>query len=240
MKKITLLLSFTFLCLHGYSQCSEMATNFGNNAEVPMYNVTGDITLTLNTDDTITLDLGANFMTAPGPDIRAYLVNSNGVTDATLITSKIADLESIQFGLVGAIGTLDQNGAKTFTVPIPANADIADFDRVFFYCLQFDQFWDFGSFIPFTSTSCSVLSVTDVFKASNLTVYPNPTSDKIKLLNVAPETGKIRVYDALGKMVYQQNKNLDKEINVSHLTPGIYMLKIDAQGKVKNQKLVIQ
>ena len=53
-------------------------------------------------------------------------------------------------------------------------------------------------------------------------------------------SAEIRIFNVLGKSVFYQNKNLEKPINISSLNTGVYMLKIDVQGKIKTQKLVIQ
>ncbi|RMZ50481.1 T9SS C-terminal target domain-containing protein [Flavobacteriaceae bacterium PRS1] len=93
MKKSLLFLSLSLFFQQTYSQCIESVTNFGNNT-VPAYQITGDVTVTLNANDTFTLDLGANFNTASGPDVRAYIVKSNGLSDVMLQTAKISDLEN--------------------------------------------------------------------------------------------------------------------------------------------------
>jgi len=49
-------LSFLFIVLISlktYSQCTETGTNFGNNTSTPSYNVSSDVSATLNTDSTV-------------------------------------------------------------------------------------------------------------------------------------------------------------------------------------------
>ncbi len=92
MQKILLFIVSLITSFLGYSQCTTSASNFGNNTNTPSYNVSGDVSVTLNADNTVTLDLGANFQTADGPDIRAYLVNSNGLSNTQLQGTKIADI----------------------------------------------------------------------------------------------------------------------------------------------------
>ena len=239
MKTTLLLVLFAFISSQNYSQCEETVANFGNNSSVPAYTVSGDVTVTLNSNNTISLDLGSNFMTASGPDIRAFLVNSKGASNETLAATKIANLEYIEFGLVGASGTLNQNGAKSFTVHIPEEKDITKFDKVFFYCFQFNQLWDFGSFSSFTPSTCAVLSTQDEI-LNSVSVYPNPATNSFQMSNMDGLSAEIRIFNVLGKSVFYQNKNLEKPINISSLNTGVYMLKIDVQGKIKTQKLVIQ
>jgi hypothetical protein len=231
--KTALLFIFTFLSTLIHTQCTEVANNFGNNTSTPSYNISGDVSVTLNTNNTITLNLGSNFSTASGPDVRAYLINSNGMTDEDLRTSLISNLENIEFAMIGA------SGAQNHTVTIPNDKDITQFNKVFFYCLQFNAFWDVGTFTSFSSGSCAVLSTEEnTFK--NFKVYPNPAKDKIQLSNIDMTQAEIRIFDVLGKQVYQQSKRNANYIDISHLKSGIYLLSITESDKSATKKLIIQ
>ena len=237
---LTAFLSFTFLQFH--AQCSENASNFGNNTSTPSYNVSGDVTVTLNTNNTVTLNLGSNFMTAAGPDVRAYLVNSEGKSISELKTFNPNNLDNIPFGLIscsGCMPVIPANGAQTLTVAIPNDKDITKFDTVFFYCLQFTAFWDVGTFTPFSSTNCSVLS-TVALPVDKIEFYPNPAKDKIQISNNADVSAEIRIFNALGKQVLHQPKITKKTIDISSFHKGIYIVKISVDGKSKTKKLVIQ
>lgn len=222
------------------AQCTENVIDFENNSIVPMYNITGDVMVTLNTGaQTVTLDLKDNFMTASGPDIRAYLVNSDGLSDAELASSKIENLENIEFGLVGS-NTMNQNGAKSFTIDIPNGTLIQDFDKVFFYCLEFGQFWDFGSYTPFTETSCDILGVNDnAFQ--NIAVYPNPATE---MLNISSQTNiisEIQIFDYLGKLIVKQSNFISNDmVDISNLPSGNYLIKLTSQNGTSIKKLVVK
>jgi len=178
--KTRLLLSITLLFFtlqYTNAQCTENVSGFGNNTSIPSYNISGDVNLVLNISGTVTLDLGSNFSTASGPDIRAYLVKSNGLSDAVLKNTLIGNLDHIEFGLVGSLPgfgnpVVPVNGAKSFTISIPNGDNIEEYDKVFFYCLLFDQFWDLGTFTSFSETTCSVLNIDDT-TLENFSVFPN-------------------------------------------------------------------
>jgi hypothetical protein len=233
MKTTLLSLFFTLIFLQNYAQCNENLNGFGNNPSTPAYNISGDVSLTLNTNNTITLNLASNYSTAAGPDVRAFLVASNGISDADLAKTIIADLNHFEIGLT------QPNGLQTFTVAIPAGKDITQFDKVFFYCLQFDHFWDLGTFNNFTASSCTVLDV-DSFAIDKINIYPNPTKDKIQVSNIDGNSTEIRIFNVLGKQVFHQAKISEKTIDISSFNKGIYVVKIDVDGKSKTQKLVIQ
>lgn len=241
--KIKLLLIITLFTTSFYSikaQCNTTAFGTGNNTNIPSYNVNGAIDVTLNTNQTITLNLGSNFETAQGPDIRAYLVASNGLSDSTLKQTQISALQNIQFGLVGAMGSLSQNGAKTFTVAIPSGVDIINYDRIFFYCLQFNQFWDFAKITPFSNSNCSVLSVNDNSLLNTTNLYPNPTKGNLSINNNNQLNLGVEIYNVLGKKVLQVQNNTTKEqtINLSSLKSGVYLVQLKANGNSITRRLV--
>ena len=240
MKNYLLVCAFMALSISTTAQCFQEVDGFGNNQNIPMYNIMGDVDLTLNTDDTITLELGENFMTAAGPDIRAFLVNSGGLTDQELAQTLIANLENFEFGLVGGGGT-NQNGAKTFTVDIPSEVEIRDFDKVFFYCLQFNQFWDFGTFTPFSNDNCAVLGLEDqIF--NEISINPNPAIELVTVLNSTNIPLGISVYNMSGQEVISiKNSTLNAQtLDVSSLTSGIYLVSLESEGNTRTQRLIKQ
>ena len=228
---LTAFLSFTFLQIN--AQCSENASNFGNNTSTPSYNVSGDISVTLNTNNTIIINFASNYSTASGPDVRLYLIKSEGKSIAELKSLNPENVENISFGLVGF------SGAQNYTQSIPNGVDISEYDTVFFFCLQFTAFWDVGTFTPFSSTNCSVLS-TVALPVDKIEFYPNPAKDKIQISNIGGVSAEIRIFNALGKQVLHQPKITKKTIDISSFHKGIYIVKISVDGKSKTKKLVIQ
>lgn len=224
-------LSFSFLQIN--AQCVENATKFGNNTRIRSYNISGDINVVLNSNNTVTINFANNYRTASGPDVRLYLINSNGRSDAQLKNLNPNTIENVSFGLVGF------SGAQSFTQTIPSNIDITTYNTVFFYCLEFNQFWDYGTYSSFSSANCTVLS-TESVEISNISVYPNPTTDKIFISNLESNNTQIRIFNVLGKIVHQQKNNIENGISVSQFPKGIYMLQITVDEKTFSKKLVIE
>lgn len=233
MKQLLLFAFLSFTFFQTNAQCSENASNFGNNTRIRSYNVSGNINVVLNSNNTVTLNFASNYRTASGPDVRLYLINSNGRSNTQLKNLNPENIENISFGLVGF------SGAQSFTKSIPNNIDITEYDTVFFYCLEFNQFWDYGTYAPFSSSNCSVLS-TESVEISNISVYPNPTADKIFISNLEGNNSQIRIFNVLGKIVHQQKNNIENGISVSQLPKGIYMLQITIDEKILSKKLVIE
>ncbi len=239
--KLLAILCATFGALQINAQCTEMVSGFGNNTTILTYNISGDVSVTLNTNNTVTLDLAANFMTAPGPDIRAYFVKSNGLSDTQLAGSLIADLDAIQFGLVGAIGSLNQNGAKSFTISIPQGDNISEYDRVLFYCLQFNQFWDFGTMTPFTQANCSILlSLSEKSLSESVAVYPNPAKDYVEISNDSQNELSVEIYNILGnKVITSEASRLKKQtFSLANLNSGVYLVQLKSNDQKIVKKLI--
>ena len=237
MKTRLLFLSLALIIQNAFSQCDEQATDFGNNSRIPSYNIKGDVTVTYNANESVTITLGSNFSTAAGPDVRVYLIDSKGRSDSQIARAKIRDFSNrIAFGLV------DNRGRQTFTENIPNNIDISDMDKVFFYCLQFDQFWDFGSFESFTEDNCSILTTEDNALAQNISIFPNPVNEQFEVRNDLETPVSIAVYDVLGKQVQAiENSQLKRQaVSLSNLNAGIYLVEIKSDKQRLIKKLIKQ
>jgi len=219
------------------AQCTQQAIEFGNNFSTPMYNITGDVSVTLNGGQTITLDTGTNFMTAAGPDVNAYLVKSNGMSNAQLTTTPLASLDNIHFGLISS-NTVNQNGAKSFTVNIPSGVNIEEYDTVFFYCFQFSAFWDLGKITPFTTANCTVLGIEDNIFEKQLNVYPNPIKNSLHINTGLAETVNIKIYTILGEILFDKKITNTTTINTQHFKQGIYLVEMTSGNKKIIKKLI--
>lgn len=200
------------------------------------YKISGDVTVTFNTNSTVTLNLGSNFSTASGPDVRAYLIDSKGASDNTIRNSSVSDYPAndiIEFGLITVF-----NGASSFTVSIPGSVNILEFDKVYFNCFANNRVWDFGSYTPFVSGTCTLSIEGNEF--SNLSIFPNPANDLVQILSPSDELAQIRIFNTLGHIVYQKEKRLNQDLDVSNLKSGIYILSATSDRKNISKKLVIK
>ena len=238
MKKITFLFLFTIgLSQFVNSQCNKSVTGFGNNTSTVMYNVTGNVNVVLNSLTSVSVSLSSNFSTAAGPDVRIFLVDRGTLTNAQLkVTSNFLTRPRIEMGFSPA------SGAATFTKTIPTGMNISDFETVYFYCQAFSQFWDYGSFTPFTSADCSLLGTND-FENNTLQLYPNPVTNELNIqLDNTTSNYKVTIYNTLGSVVFESNNqlsNTNNSINVGELNSGIYFVKItDAENKTFQKRLI--
>ena len=236
MKKKILLCVFGLLSFAmGKAQCTANGTGFGNNPSIPSYNVSGMVTVVLNDNNTITVNLGSNFSTASGPDVRIFLVDRGTLTNAQLrMTNNFLSRPRIEMGLVTG------NGAAAFTQTIPNGVTISNFNTIYFYCQQFNAFWDFGSFMPFTALNCATLS-TESFFAPNFIVYPNPSKGIISIdFDESTEIKSFQIYSIVGQKVVEINKPIQSKasLDLTHLESGIYFLYFtDFNDKTHTKKI---
>jgi hypothetical protein len=239
MKKV----NFLFLSVLGilnlsYAQCSMNASGFGNNTNVPSYNIQGSVAVVLNTNNTVTINLMSNFATASGPDVRLFLVDRGNLTTNQLkIPAMFNARPKIEMGLLSQF-----TGASSFTQNIPIGMNISDFETVYFYCQAFNAFWDFGSYIPFNTSNCQVLS-TDAFQSSKLKIFPNPVMSELQISFESDTLPyKIQIYNTLGGLVFEKNsqvQDLYNKIDISNINSGIYFLRIiDSTNHIYQKRIV--
>jgi hypothetical protein len=165
------------------------------------------------------------------------LVDRGTLTNAQLkVTSNFLNRPRIEMGLSPA------SGMASFTKTIPVGMNISDFETVYFYCQAFSQFWDYGSFTPFTATSCALLG-TSAFENNTLQLYPNPATTELYVqLEEVSTDYKIAIYNTLGSLLYEStNKvsNSTNSINISHLNSGIYFVQItDSENRIYQKRLI--
>jgi len=73
----------------------------------------------------------------------------------------------------------------------------------------------------------------DVIAKHNVSVHPNPTSDKIKVMSDMPALTKL--YNTEGILVMETN---DSEINLTKLSSGLYQVVLQIDGELANFKIV--
>ena len=73
-----------------------------------------------------------------------------------------------------------------------------------------------------------------------LNLYPNPvTTGKVYITSKNDLEKEIIIFDVLGKKVLQTIITT-KELNVSNLSPGVYIIKISEENATSSRKLIIR
>lgn len=86
------------------------------------------------------------------------------------------------------------------------------------------------------------LAVNPIKQNSTISLSPNPATDNVTVQLGNAETGSVRIVDALGNVVYnEQIANGTKSIDVSNFKNGVYFVIIDpSDAKPVNRKLIIR
>lgn len=83
-------------------------------------------------------------------------------------------------------------------------------------------------------------NTTNTETIEDLSIYPNPVSNgRIYITTKLNLTKEIEIFDVLGKKIYSTSV-FGKELNVSKLTPGIYILKVKENNSSATRKLVVR
>jgi hypothetical protein len=73
-----------------------------------------------------------------------------------------------------------------------------------------------------------------------LSLYPNPVSNGKVYISTKEDLEKeITIFDVLGKKVLQTQLS-SRELNVSSLSPGVYIIKINENQATATRKLIIR
>jgi len=107
----------------------------------------------------------------------------------------------------------------------------------YFYILVFTIFF----MVPLSGFSQVAESYkSDDTTIAGLSIYPNPVSNgKIYITTTKNLTKDIEIFDVLGKKIHSSSL-FGNELNVSKLTPGIYILKIKENNISATRKLVVR
>ena len=98
----------------------------------------------------------------------------------------------------------------------------------------------FFSATTFAQQSMSSYSTEVLKDIDGLSIYPNPVSNgKIYITSTLNKPKEVKIYDVLGKMAMSETI-IGKELNVSNLNPGVYILRIKENDLSTTRKLVVR
>ena len=91
-----------------------------------------------------------------------------------------------------------------------------------------------------TSVTLVCAGIEEMDANGGLNVYPNPATDFIAIANPNGLTiDKLTVFDASGKQVFQSSNQSNLVPDITSWNPGIYLVKIDSEGKSFVQRIII-
>jgi alpha-tubulin suppressor-like RCC1 family protein len=86
--------------------------------------------------------------------------------------------------------------------------------------------------------SCPTLRIDEFLTTKTYSIYPNPAKEIINIENFDNKSiSNIKIIDSSGKLVLKQSNNL-QQINLKEIPQGIYIIQIESEGKLYNQKFI--
>lgn len=74
-----------------------------------------------------------------------------------------------------------------------------------------------------------------------LNIYPNPVSTgRIYITSKSSLNKDVEIYDVLGKKVVTATLTSAKELNITGLTPGVYIIKVKEGDATATRKLIVK
>ena len=109
----------------------------------------------------------------------------------------------------------------------------------YFYTILFFVFF-FSASLSAQETKSSANGKMQETTIEGLNFYPNPVSNgKIFISSKSSLSKEVAIYDVLGKKVLQATVS-SKELNVSSLSPGVYIIKIKEGDATATRKLIVK
>ncbi|WP_396217370.1 T9SS type A sorting domain-containing protein [Flavobacterium sp.] len=93
--------------------------------------------------------------------------------------------------------------------------------------------------ISFSSPGASVLGAESFSQIDGMKMYPNPAKNNLFIETALNSDINVAIIDVLGKEVIN-SKVSNNAVNISGLTPGMYIVKITEEGKTSTKKLIIE
>lgn len=178
------------------------------------------------------------------PDVEAPKVSANLVSELTLsgtqtidLKDKVSDEDNNSFAIVKSVSSNSH--------PEIAEVSINQNDELVMKAIKGGEtivVLNFNSNGKVVTHSLKInvgsLGVGEVDKKADFAIYPNPTSDYIRL-KTDKKVQQTQLYDISGKLVYQSN-NGGKEISVKSLNKGLYILKAVVDNEVYTEKILVK
>ncbi|RYJ41684.1 T9SS type A sorting domain-containing protein [Flavobacterium beibuense] len=192
--------------------------------------------------ETITLNLQND---AWGSEVTWSFKNSTG--EILYSGGPYEDEEEAMPPLITEVFEVESNECYTFTIKDEFGDGICCFSGDGYYSLITDDNttlvtngdYGFGDKVSFSKP---VEMGIDEYTLQGLSIYPNPVNDALYISSKLTGNVSYTIYNNLGQVVANGNTSLNNNtgINTSAFSQGIYIIKINSEGKDKSFKFIKQ
>lgn len=224
------------------AQCSRGGTfDSTGNPNTSTYPIAGDANITVGNDGKLTVNFENNFASVQGFQLQVFLSTTQSLNTSNPSTfirvDQNGDLVCDAHGsFERSHNEEDMTGAITFSADL-TGVELNDYQYIILQCVEFGVPWGFVN-LGAQSTGCA-LSVNDN-ELSNVAIYPNPSNGNMTLKAPTSTEAQITVFSILGKQVYKSSQSLNSEMDLTDLKTGVYLIRIEAEGKQTTKRLIIE
>lgn len=182
-----------------------------------------------------------------------------GTTNNTITVTKAWTAEQYDDAITAWIdfdrsGTFDNDEMILSTAPntttpvsakftVPADAFVGDKLLGMRVALRYDVMqdnpcgtFDYGEVEDYAVKISASAEVKENVKPTSLQVYPNPTSEYLNFIEIAADSPYV-IYNMAGQVVLKGNLNND-QVDVSQLSPGVYIISVNNSGESGQVKFI--
>ena len=164
--------------------------------------------------------------------LNAAVKNTGGFFDSEMLAFVFPSTGGSSLGYLGP-KTFYIETNETQNISLTGSFDLAPGNY------KFALYYYRNSWILISNTLAFKLAdrVTDLSndKAADFTVYPNPVKDRLSI-KTAESIIKTQVFDLSGRMIV--NAQESKELSVSSLKPGIYLLRVETENGIRTKRFI--
>ena len=174
-------------------------------------------------------------------NLKYWIINNYGNN------VNFSNVESIEFSNLNGVETLSASGIEMFVrdrnsgksdnwiSQTKANSTNPSEKSVTFNSTEINAF-DYQIYI---GTDGAIVGIEDLEQGIPIILYPNPMVDKTLYIKGLNGESRINLYDASGKHVLNK-KLLKSSVNLSNLSPGVYIYILESEDQIVTGKLVIK
>jgi len=173
-----------------------------------------------------------NISALANPELRFSLANVNWFGDIDELRVFYKANPNDAWTQVGSSYTTENAAWLDVSIPLPNKS------ANYLIALEGTSNWARGIDVDNVSVvdASATLAVADVAKNNGVKIYPNPVKDVLNI-NTDKKVSSIEIFSLTGQLVRKLDNN-SKQVNVSDLKKGVYLLRVKSEGKDESFKIV--
>lgn len=201
--------------------------------------------LKLKSDGTLDSTFANNGVVHHTLPFRDMLVHPNG----KILIGGSTEISQYNYGLsisrFNSDGTIDPgfNGTGTFEADLTERSDhlqcmlLADPDHLLTGGSA--KIFDLNSIFTLTRIDIGETLNLNENKSNEVSLYPNPFTDKLIISSSLEQFSEIHLVDQLGRVIHQFTPETAQTMQLAHLSKGVYqLLFVDKSGEITTQKVI--